>query len=178
MRPPFKGQAALQNCNAPAHPASKNRLWCPAWRLCGLAATAQQKGNTARNGDNRIPPARLPTASLPKKWKSYKRKWLQLVQVVCELGKFHFQVLPFPTSQYQILHFTCLQGIARHVVPVVEHALWECLTTCLLTQSGNKSERLGHRQMCLHLQKRGSLTWVFFKNATAAQIHARINSPM
>merc|ERR1711933_548904 len=37
---------------------------CNARRLCGLAATAHKEESTARNDDNRVPSARLPTAGM------------------------------------------------------------------------------------------------------------------
>merc|ERR1719201_1789455 len=95
----------------------------------------------------------------------------QLVQIVCQLGQLHLQVLSLAARQDQILHFAFHQRCTRHALPMVEHALWESLTTCLLTQGRHEAKRLRHWQVCLHLQKWGSFTLVLFENGPTPHVH-------
>mmetsp|Transcript_45331 Transcript_45331/g.78910 ORF Transcript_45331/g.78910 Transcript_45331/m.78910 type:complete len:222 (-) Transcript_45331:77-742(-) len=59
---------------------------------------------------------------------------------------------------------------------MVENALWESLTTGLLSQCSNKAKGLCDRQMCLHLQEGSALTWVLLEDASASEVHARVHT--
>merc|ERR1712183_273382 len=100
----------------------------------------------------------------------------ELVQVISEFRHFHLEILALPDGQNHILHLACLQWITWHCIPVVKDALWEGLATGLLTQCSYKAERFCDRQMCLHLQKRSSLTWILLIDASTTQVHAGVHA--
>merc|ERR1711862_1092583 len=52
------------------------------------------------------------------------------------------------------------------VLPVVKDTLGECLTTGLLAQSCDETERLGNGKVCLDLQQWSSLTRIFLEHLT------------
>merc|ERR1719440_2012471 len=100
----------------------------------------------------------------------------KLVQVVGQFRHLHLQILALAVVQHNVLQFTLNHGISWHVVPVVKDALWECLSTCLLTQGRDKAERLSNRKICLHLPERCAFTLILFEDAATAQVHTRVNS--
>ena len=50
---------------------------------------------------------------------------------------------------------TMLRGRQTHL-PVVEHALWECLTAGVGPEVRGEAEALVDRQVCLHVEHRGT----------------------
>merc|ERR1719498_778836 len=78
---------------------------------------------------------------------------LQLIQIVSQLWHLHLEVLALAVVQDKLLNLSLDHSISWHVIPMIENALWECLSTRLLTQSCNEAEGLGHRKICLHLSE-------------------------
>merc|ERR1711920_908289 len=100
---------------------------------------------------------------------------LEFVKVVTQRRNFHLDVLAFPHSQSQLLHFTCFHAITWHVIPVVKHALREGLPTCLLSESCHKSEGLRDGKVCPRLHERRSLSLVLLKHAPTSHVHTRVH---
>merc|ERR1712217_187166 len=102
---------------------------------------------------------------------------LKLVEVIAEGRHCDLQVFALTDLEDQLLHLAAsLHGITWQVLPVVEDALRECLATGLLTQCGHEAERLRDGEMRLHLDERSALTRILLEDATAAQVHARVDA--
>merc|ERR1712176_1276785 len=97
---------------------------------------------------------------------------LQLVEVVTKGWHGDLQVLALAYCQRQFLHLALFHAITWHVVPVVEHALWESLSACLLTQRCDETERLSDRKVRPGLDERSSLALVLLEDTTSAHVHA------
>mmetsp|Transcript_5047 Transcript_5047/g.11123 ORF Transcript_5047/g.11123 Transcript_5047/m.11123 type:complete len:269 (+) Transcript_5047:109-915(+) len=100
----------------------------------------------------------------------------ELVQVVRQLGHLHLQVLALADGQDHVLHLTSLHGVAWHGIPVIEDALWEGLSTGLLSQSRHEAEGLSDGQVGLHLHQRCAFTLVLLEDAAAPQVHAGVDT--
>merc|ERR1712100_183486 len=101
---------------------------------------------------------------------------LQLVKVITKLWHLDLQVLALAAPKDQVLEFASFHSVALQVLPVVKDALREGLTTGLLTQSCNETERLSDGKVCLDLKQRSSLTRIFLEPLTATRLHAGIHT--
>eukprot|EP00438_Fugacium_kawagutii_P020096 Skav232648 [mRNA] locus=scaffold2334:107781:121188:+ [translate_table: standard] len=105
-------------------------------------------------------------------------KWdLELVQVVAKGRHLHLEVLALADLQNQLLHLAALvQRISWQVLPVIEDALREGLSTGGLSQGRHEAEGLGHGEVGLHLHQGRSLALVLLEDAAAAQVHAVVHA--
>merc|ERR1712242_97404 len=101
----------------------------------------------------------------------------ELVQVITQLGHLHLDVLALARLQNQLLQLAALlRGIPLEVLPVIEHALREGLSTGCLAQSSDETEGLGDWEVSLDLDQWRALTRVLLENTPAPQIHAVVDT--
>mmetsp|Transcript_11691 Transcript_11691/g.18344 ORF Transcript_11691/g.18344 Transcript_11691/m.18344 type:complete len:626 (-) Transcript_11691:686-2563(-) len=102
---------------------------------------------------------------------------LQLVLVPIKRRDLRGETLTLPdTSDELIPELARLKRVGLHELPMVEHALRESLSTSLGTEVGVETEGLGHRQISLHVVKRGSGTLVLLEHVATAPVQCRVDT--
>merc|ERR1712125_89977 len=102
---------------------------------------------------------------------------LQLVKVVAQCRQLNLDVFALADSQGELVHLaSSLHAVSWHGIPVVKHALRECLATRLLAQRRDEAEGLCDGQVRLHLDQGSSLARVLLKDASSPQVHAAVDA--
>jgi len=101
----------------------------------------------------------------------------KLVQVVRENWHCDLDMLALADLQDHLFHFAALlHAIAGQVIPMVENALWEGLTTGLLTQGSHETKGLGNGEVGLGLNEWCALSWVLLKDHATTQIQCVVHT--
>ena len=65
---------------------------------------------------------------------------------------------------------------AVHRLPVIEHRLWEGLSSGMRAQLSIEAEGLGDREVCLHCEHRSSWPLFFTEHLSTTLVQAAVNT--
>lgn len=106
-------------------------------------------------------------------------QFLHLVQIGSQVGKSFFQSLPLLRFLTDLVGFAIGfsgQRIARHHLPMVEHALRERLSSSVGAKIGRETERLIDGQVGLHLEHGGTNHLGLLEHVTTTSIQHTIDA--
>ena len=104
---------------------------------------------------------------------------LQLVEVRREVGQSLLESLPLLGVLANLVGLRVaggVQGVALHLLPVVEHALGEGLAAGVGAEVGREAERLVDGQVRLHVEHGGAHDLGLFEHVAAATVKHAVDA--